>query len=30
MSCQELGLTLEEFIGLAIDAMQSIAGDLGL
>lgn len=30
MSCQELGLTLEEFIGLAIDAMQSIAGQLGL
>ncbi|NLO83308.1 MAG: HDIG domain-containing protein [Clostridiales bacterium] len=29
-SCEELGLTLEEFIGLSIDAMQSIAGELGL
>lgn len=30
MSCQELGLSLEEFIGLAVEAMQSIAGELGL
>jgi len=30
MSCQELGLSLDEFIGLAIEAMQSIASDLGL
>ena len=29
-SCVELGLTLEEFIGLSIDAMQGIAGELGL
>ncbi|MBM7582685.1 putative nucleotidyltransferase with HDIG domain [Caldicoprobacter guelmensis] len=30
MSCQELGLSLEEFISLAIDAMRAIGGDLGL
>jgi putative nucleotidyltransferase with HDIG domain len=29
-SCQELGLTLEEFIDLSIKAMQKIADELGL
>ena len=29
-SCEELGLTLEEFISLAIEAMQNIADELGL
>jgi len=28
--CSELGLELDEFIGLALEAMQSIAADLGL
>lgn len=30
MSCSELGLTLEEFLGIALDAMKGIAGELGL
>ena len=29
-ACSELGLTLEEFLGLGLDAMQDIAEDLGL
>lgn len=29
-SCEELGLSLEEFVGLALEAMQGIAGELGL
>lgn len=29
-SCSELGLTLERFIALSLEAMQSIAADLGL
>ena len=29
-TCQEIGLELEEFIGLGIEAMQGIAFDLGL
>jgi len=29
-SCQELGLTLEEFLGLSLDAMKRIASELGL
>jgi len=29
-SCSELGLELDEFIGLGLKAMQGIAGDLGL
>ena len=29
-SCSELGLELEEFIGLAIEAMQGISDELGL
>lgn len=28
--CEELGLTLEEFTGIALSAMQSIAGEIGL
>ncbi|OGS68972.1 MAG: phosphohydrolase [Firmicutes bacterium RBG_13_65_8] len=28
--CSEVGLELDEFIGLALEAMQSISGDLGL
>lgn len=28
--CAELGLSLEEFIGLGLEAMQGIAGELGL
>ena len=28
--CQELGLTLEEFIQIALDAMKSISTELGL
>ena len=30
MACSELGLSLEEFIGLGIEAMKSIAPELGL
>lgn len=29
-SCSELGLSLEEFIGIALKAMQEISGQLGL
>jgi putative nucleotidyltransferase with HDIG domain len=29
-SCSELGLDLEEFLGIAIESMQGISGDLGL
>lgn len=29
-ACSELGLSLEEFIGIAIEAMQNISDDLGL
>lgn len=29
-SCRELGIELQEFFHIAIDAMKSIAGDLGL
>lgn len=29
-SCRELGLELERFIALSLEAMQSIAADLGL
>ena len=29
-SCDRLGLTLEQFVGIALAAMQGIAGDLGL
>jgi len=29
-TCEELGLQLDEFIAIALAAMQSIAGDLGL
>lgn len=29
-SCRELGFTLERFIGLSLEAMQSIAAELGL
>jgi len=29
-SCTELGLTLEEFLGLSLEAMQGAAGQLGL
>ena len=29
-SCSELGLELDQFIGMGLAAMQSIAGDLGL
>lgn len=28
--CQDIGLTLEEFIGIGLEAMKGIAGDLGL
>jgi putative nucleotidyltransferase with HDIG domain len=28
--CSELGVTVEEFLGLALESMQRIAGDLGL
>ena len=30
LSCSEIGLSLEEFIGLGLGAMQEIAGELGL
>lgn len=29
-TCAELGLTLEEFMGLGLEAMQGIAGEMGL
>ena len=29
-SCEDMGLELEEFIGLALEGMKSISGDLGL
>jgi putative nucleotidyltransferase with HDIG domain len=29
-SCTDLGLSLEEFIGIAIESMRKVAGDLGL
>ena len=29
-SCERLGLSLDEFIGMALDAMKSIANELGL
>ncbi|MHB1042490.1 MAG: HD domain-containing protein, partial [Eubacteriales bacterium] len=29
-ACSELGLSLEEFLGLGLEAMQGIAGELGL
>lgn len=29
-SCEEMGLSLEEFIGLALEGMKSISDDLGL
>ncbi len=29
-SCQELGLTLDEFVTIGLEAMQGIAGELGL
>jgi putative nucleotidyltransferase with HDIG domain len=29
-ACSELGLTLDEFIGLGLEAMKGVAGDLGL
>ncbi len=29
-SCTEMGLTLEEFVGIALASMQGISGDLGL
>ncbi len=29
-ACSELGLSLEEFLGIAIEAMQGISGELGL
>lgn len=29
-SCFELGLNLQEFVGLALEAMQSISKELGL
>jgi predicted hydrolase (HD superfamily) len=29
-SCKDLGLTLEEFIGISLRAMKKAAGDLGL
>lgn len=29
-SCSELGLTLEEFLGLSLEAMQAVAPELGL
>ena len=29
-SCKDIGLSLEEFIGIGLDAMKGIAGDLGL
>lgn len=29
-SCQEMGLTLEEFVTISVEAMQGIADDLGL
>ncbi|HEX3028917.1 MAG TPA: HDIG domain-containing protein [Clostridia bacterium] len=30
MSCSEIGMTLEEFLGIALDAMRGIAGELEL
>jgi hypothetical protein len=30
LSCQEIGLELEEFITLGIEAMKGIASELGL
>ena len=29
-ACSEMGLSLEEFLGLGLEAMQGIAGELGL
>ncbi|MCL6612946.1 MAG: HDIG domain-containing protein [Peptococcaceae bacterium] len=29
-ACSELGLSLEEFLGLGLEGMQAVAGDLGL
>lgn len=29
-TCEEMGLTLEEFVGLCLDAMKSVREDLGL
>lgn len=29
-ACSELGLELEEFLGIALKAMQKISNDLGL
>lgn len=29
-SCEDLGLTLDEFFGISLGAMQSVAGELGL
>jgi predicted hydrolase (HD superfamily) len=29
-ACSLLGLTLEEFIGISLEAMQSASGELGL
>ena len=29
-SCEEVGLSLEEFLELSLDAMKGIAGDIGL
>lgn len=30
MRCEELGLDLDEFLGIALSAMQGVAGELGL
>jgi len=30
LACQDIGLSLEEFVGLGLEAMQSIARDIGL
>ncbi|MCD4690534.1 phosphohydrolase, partial [bacterium] len=29
-SCEDMGVPLEEFLGVALTAMQGISGDLGL
>lgn len=29
-SCEKLGLSLERFLGISLEAMKSIASDLGL
>ncbi|MEN3053052.1 MAG: HD domain-containing protein [Candidatus Methanosuratincola petrocarbonis] len=29
-SCSEMGITVEEFLGIALESMQKIAGELGL